>query len=280
MIIQGMILGGGGGGFTNPLLVGLTIAPTLRTNAFLALGAGGTGDTFLRSDAANIFAQRNGTTAQTFRVYGTWTDASNGDWLEFTKVAGGAATLSTAKNGTGTEGNLVLRGGAAGGSLTLQTGGNAVFSGDVYLTTTALYFGQSATNPALLPFANGITLNTFSAGTFSRLNLGGTTSSFPALKRSSATLEVRLADDSAYAAFGAAAITANLGTAIPAGGTAGAGLKVSSTANFGVFFGSGAPSLSAAKGSIYLRSDGSGIADRMYVNTDGSTTWTNFVTAA
>jgi len=70
------------------------------------------------------------------------------------------------------------------------------------------------------------------------------------------------------------------GTAVPAGGTAGAGLKVSSTSNFGVFFGSGAPTLSAAKGSLYLRSDGSGINDRMYVNTNGTTTWTAVVTVA
>jgi hypothetical protein len=75
-------------------------------------------------------------------------------------------------------------------------------------------------------------------------------------------------------------ITANSGTAIPAGGTAGSGLKVSSTANFGIFFGSGAPTLSAAKGSLYLRSDGSGTSDRMYVNTNGSTTWTAVTTVA
>jgi hypothetical protein len=70
------------------------------------------------------------------------------------------------------------------------------------------------------------------------------------------------------------------GTAIPAGGTAGAGYKFSSTANFGVFFGSGAPTLAAAKGSLYLRSDGSTTNDRMYVNTDGGTTWTAVITAA
>ena len=68
-------------------------------------------------------------------------------------------------------------------------------------------------------------------------------------------------------------------TAIPAGGTAGSGYKFSSTSNFGVFFGSGAPSLSAAKGSLYLRSDGSGVADRGYINTDGGTTWTAIATA-
>lgn len=68
--------------------------------------------------------------------------------------------------------------------------------------------------------------------------------------------------------------------AIPAGGTAGFGFLATSTANFGVFFGSGTPTLSAAKGSLYMRSDGSGINDRMYVNTDGSTTWTAVVTVA
>jgi predicted NAD-dependent protein-ADP-ribosyltransferase YbiA (DUF1768 family) len=78
----------------------------------------------------------------------------------------------------------------------------------------------------------------------------------------------------------AADLTVSGATAIPAGGTAGAGLMVSTTANFGVFFGSGAPTLSAAKGSLYLRSDGSTVNDRMYVNTDGSTTWTSVVTSA
>lgn len=75
-------------------------------------------------------------------------------------------------------------------------------------------------------------------------------------------------------------LTAHNATAIPAGGTAGAGLLVSSTSNFGVFFGSGAPTLSAAKGSLYLRSDGSSTSTRMYVNTDGATTWTAVTTAA
>lgn len=69
-------------------------------------------------------------------------------------------------------------------------------------------------------------------------------------------------------------------TSIPAGGTAGYGYKFSSTSNFGVFFGSGTPTLSAAKGSLYLRSDGSTTNDRAYINTNGSTTWTALTTAA
>ena len=79
-------------------------------------------------------------------------------------------------------------------------------------------------------------------------------------------------------AVGAATILS--GTAVPPGGTVGAGYKFSSVANFGVFFGSGAPSLVAAKGSLYLRSDGSTTNDRMYVNTDGFATWTAVITAA
>ncbi len=84
---------------------------------------------------------------------------------------------------------------------------------------------------------------------------------------------------SASAIAGTPSITAMSATAIPAGGTAGAGIMVSSTANFGVFFGSGAPTLSAAQGSLYMRSDGSSTSTRMYVNTNGSTGWTAVTTA-
>ena len=79
-------------------------------------------------------------------------------------------------------------------------------------------------------------------------------------------------------AVGAATILS--GTAVPAGGTAGAGYKFSSTANLGVFFGSGVPTLSAAQGSLYLRTDGSSTSTRMYINTNGATTWTAVTTAA
>lgn len=54
------------------------------------------------------------------------------------------------------------------------------------------------------------------------------------------------------------------GTAIPAGGTVGVGLKFSSTANLGIFFGSGAPTLVAGVGSLYLRTDNAGANQRVY----------------
>jgi hypothetical protein len=70
------------------------------------------------------------------------------------------------------------------------------------------------------------------------------------------------------------------GTAVPAGGTTGAGYKMSSATNLGIFFGSGPPTLSAAQGSLYLRTDGSTTITRMYINTNGTTGWTNVVTSA
>lgn len=69
------------------------------------------------------------------------------------------------------------------------------------------------------------------------------------------------------------------GTAIPANGTVAAGYKFSSTLNFGVFFGSGAPNIAAAKGSLYLRSDGTGVGDRAYIATDSAGTWVAITTA-
>lgn len=68
------------------------------------------------------------------------------------------------------------------------------------------------------------------------------------------------------------------GTATTAGGLT-AGLYMGA-ALFGVYFGSGAPTITASKGSLYLRSDGSTTNNRMYVNTDGGTTWTAVTTAA
>lgn len=70
------------------------------------------------------------------------------------------------------------------------------------------------------------------------------------------------------------------GSSPPAGGTTDAGIRLGATASFGIFFGSGAPTLSAARGSLYMRTNGSGINDRMYVNTDGGTGWTYVVTGA
>ena len=73
-------------------------------------------------------------------------------------------------------------------------------------------------------------------------------------------------------------MTVDSGTAPAAGGMS--AILISSTANFGIFVGSGVPTVSAAQGSLYLRTDGNSTSTRAYINTNGSTTWTAITTAA
>ena len=73
-------------------------------------------------------------------------------------------------------------------------------------------------------------------------------------------------------------ITADSATAPAAGGML--AFQASSTAGLGIYVGSGAPTISAAQGSLYLRTDGSSTSTRAYINTDGATTCTAITTAA
>jgi hypothetical protein len=68
-------------------------------------------------------------------------------------------------------------------------------------------------------------------------------------------------------------IQAASGNAIPAGGATTTRITATSSSSFGLYFGSGVPTVSAAQGSIYLRSDGTGTNTRVYVNTNGTTGW-------
>lgn len=73
-------------------------------------------------------------------------------------------------------------------------------------------------------------------------------------------------------------ITADSATGLVAGG-ASAFIATNVAAGMGVYIGSGAPTVAAAKGSIYLRSDGSSTSTRLYVS-DGGTTWIAVTTAS
>lgn len=52
------------------------------------------------------------------------------------------------------------------------------------------------------------------------------------------------------------------------------------TALTGIYFGAGAPSITAPQGSLYLRTDGTSTSTRAYVNLGGTTAWTGITTAA
>lgn len=64
-------------------------------------------DAILARDAANTLAQRNGVNAQTKRLYGTFTDASNYRRLAMAMTTGGVASIAPEGAGTGASGNVL-----------------------------------------------------------------------------------------------------------------------------------------------------------------------------
>jgi hypothetical protein len=101
-------------------------------------------DTYLLRDTANTLAQRNGTAAQTFRAYNTYTDASNYERgvFDWTTTAN-TLTIGTEKAGTGTVRNLqfVSAGGAFNFSGTSNANSNIFVTGGLSVTTS-VYIGQ------------------------------------------------------------------------------------------------------------------------------------------
>lgn len=210
--------------------------------------------------------------ADIFNFTDTWNaggTAFNGIKLAVTNTASAAGSFLL----------NVSASGATTGSFTVDKSGNAIVSGNTTISG-AIGIGGAP--------AGGWTA-TITSATSAKLALNN--SGFPRIWSVSAFSDGNfyLTDETGGAnqvviapTSGNISARGNLqvlsATAIPAGGTAGAGLTATSTANFGVFFGSGAPSLSAAKGSLYLRSDGTTTNNRAYINTDGGTTWTAITT--
>lgn len=81
----------------------------LGVRGFIGIGpAPNTADVFWERDAADTFAQRRTTNAQTLRVYNTWTDASNYERVALTWT-GNVCYLVPQAAGTGTARLLVLQ---------------------------------------------------------------------------------------------------------------------------------------------------------------------------
>jgi hypothetical protein len=198
------------------------------------IGLGSAIDVQLARDAANTLAQRNGTAAQAFRVYNTFTDASNYERGLVGWVAN-LFTISTQAAGTGSSRSLhfeavngfdmiISASGFQFRNVSDSTVWNINSSGHLVAGTDNTFdIGASgATRPRsiyagtniiagaggqigfsgrsnLLSSADGVlVLANAALADFGRLQFGGTTSSFPALKRSTTILQGRLADDSAF----------------------------------------------------------------------------------
>jgi hypothetical protein len=144
---------------------------TLPAGSMLKWGSAGvaSGDLCLSRDAANTLAQRRSANGQIFRIYNTYTDSSNGEWLSI-GWSSNTCYIQTTKNGaTSLRGLSLIAGGGSinidsGGaiSITPNTGqnttltvGNLLFSTDNTLDVGASgatrprtgYFGTSVVSP-------------------------------------------------------------------------------------------------------------------------------------
>ena len=193
-----------------------------------------------------------------------WAGAKTRELAIFSDTASAVNELTIANAATGTKPSIVVSGGDTNAGLDISskgTGAINLWSGAkarelLVLTDVASAVNQVEVLPAATTAAPEIKANGDDTNVDLQVNAKGT-----GVVRS--TSQIR-------------AVSA---TATPAGGTAGAGITLGTTSNLGIFFGSGAPSLSAAQGSLYIRSDGSTTATRLYVNTNGTTGWTNVTTA-
>ncbi len=211
---------------------------------------------------ANNFSIRTGTTAgsvtwqaydldnTTYRQFILMT-AGNTPTLDLSAPSGGTVTINATSIGATTPGTGAFTTISATGQIT-STLANGTAPLVIASSTNVANLNASSLGGATFAAPGAIGGGTPSTGAFTTLNASGV-----------ATLAS--------------------GTATPAGGSSAARLLFGTTAGFGIYYGSGAPSsLTAGQGSLYLRSDGTGVNDRAYINnSSGSgTTWTALVTVA
>lgn len=188
-----------------------TLAAAVSSQAFnfsSAYSLGWNSDTTIfRDAAAGTLAQRNGVNAQTSRIYNTYTDASNYE-RGVVAWASNVLRIGTEKAGTGTARNVELQYDGTT-QITLKSGNETTVGAGAQPLVT---FGHSSANTsARIGFNNGVqimnsTINSVAAIRITNggltdtggIQFGGTTSSFPAIKRSTTTLQARLADDTAF----------------------------------------------------------------------------------
>lgn len=232
------------------------------------IGAGGWGTLIQIGDGVNANPAK--TTGSILSIKGSPTFATGlnlsgatytGNAIQSTGFAvNNTGTITSGLNGT--SGGLIQMNGSTSGNIQLQ----ANSTGNLLTLTQPIQVG----------------VNGSAAG---QINIAGLTSGSAQITASATggTLQLggnNLTINSSGALSTTSQITISNATAVPAGGSTSVGYLATTTTNLGVFFGSGAPTLTAAQGSIYIRTDGSSTSTRLYVNTTGSNVWTNFTSAA
>jgi hypothetical protein len=268
-------------------LTNLTAATTWSgTDLFYALVGGNSrkiaASSMWTCDAANVLSDVNSTTAQTVRIYRTFTDSSNYERLAL-QSGSGYVELAAQTAGTGTD-NLNVRLTPSGVGHISATNDAAGSSGQpVFESTSSISSGGYVELTNLV--ASGLTAGGIASFNIGKANSPGNwaTCGFQWNADNDATNNFNIIIHSGITLFRASkAGTIRLfeGLAAPSGGSTNARVLMGSD-NIGIYIGIGVPTVSAAQGSLYLRGDGGSTSTRLYVNSSSvsGTTWTNVTTA-
>lgn len=292
------------------IMTGQTLTLTGVTVVGLSSGV----DTITATNANAFAVGQNGATNPAFNVDTSTASSATGFNVKSAAAASGAA-LSVISSGTNEAGTLDSKGNGTFGINTVSTTAGLVTVGNstakggltvqgpttgVSASANALSVGLTgATNPAFNVDASTASqvagLNVKGAATGGTVAVSVTDSGANAsatfdgkgngtvgINTTSATAgKVTIGNTSALnglAVNGSTNVLASVGAI--SGGAATATILFGSVSGLGVYFGSGAPTISAAQGSLYVRTDGNSTSTRMYINTNGSTTWTAVTTAA
>lgn len=195
-------------------------------------------------------------TVQNLIVTGTLTASGTGSITGATTItASNANALAVGPNGT------------TNPTLKIVTNASSAATG-ISITAAA-----AASGVALAAISSGtdenLTINAKGSGT---VTINGTATGNIVLGRATTGVSLSVTG----------ALTARSGTATPAAASAVAALLFSSTANLGIYWGTGSPNtaLTAAQGSLYLATDGSSSSTRAFINSNGTTGWVAVTTAS
>jgi hypothetical protein len=207
----------GGGSRSFSIKDGSTTTFQVGTNGMVVLGYLAMGastpnpDILLQRDAANTLGLRNGVNPQTFRLYNTFTDATTFERLNIKwdtnvlkigteKGASGGTARAMELQTDGITRVVINSNGLTVGSLNINPTNSAIYNAVIIGFGTNTAYVASPSDGVLRITNNALT-------DFNRIQLGGATSSFPAIKRNGAAIQIRLADDSANAALETAGLT-------------------------------------------------------------------------
>lgn len=188
-------------------------------NDSAALNFGSSADLVILRDAVDTLAIRRATNSAVLRGYHTFTNTSNYQrWALSNSVS--AVTLAAESAGTGAANIDIMLTPKGSGALKFSTdntydigAAGATRPRNIYAATDVIAASSVTGTAAAVTGATGFLrvstrlnisapsdgvalLQNAAVNDFGRLQFGGTTSSFPALKRSTTELQVRLADDS------------------------------------------------------------------------------------